>query len=190
MMHVHAKERKERRRAARFSDYFWFGKAWVCRDDAGQLRRLWAPAAASVTDNPAHDAMPVEQYRALQQSIAKRSRDSKTLQRFGWVMLIGGVAAVASNMRPLFQTPHSPSTWFAVLFGALIAFAGWLAIRGVGGDREAIAASLREAGRCPSCAYDLSGTPAGGDGLTRCPECTAQWHRGEAPSGAADAAAT
>jgi hypothetical protein len=96
--------------------------------------------------------------------------------------LLGGltVAATGAGVRALLTSVGVTGPWHAFAAPLLTGLAMWplwapisIAVRR--SHAEDIRIAYLDSGRCPSCAFNLSGLPGGEEGLTGCPECGTVW---------------
>lgn len=158
------------------ADFFWCAKRWVTTDDAGREVRLFEARAAELVRNPGEGVMSGEAYRRLRADIRSRSKSASMLRVFGWLMIVvGGYQLYSVAMS---GAAYGVRTVSAVDLGqaVFLLLIGMYSLRWLGTDRKAVEASLRAAGRCASCGYDLRGIEAGAAGRRVCPECRAEWN--------------
>jgi len=151
----------------------------VHTDDAGAPVSIWR---ASPVDPAGEAHLTADEFRTIRQAVAHRSFAFGIARPIAWFnACLALLCFLAYALPNLLTGQWAEATHGTLLSAGLFAFAVFV-LRGVGSDENAIAAVLRARGRCASCAYDLSATPAdAGDGLTRCPECSARWRIGTKP---------
>jgi hypothetical protein len=121
--------------------------------------------------------------------------------RFGWIfsavflacllllpLILSASAAPAFILPPTIPPPPPPAAHpnsvlsFSIALN--LAYGAAILLSPIGARRRGIAAMLAcfRCRICPGCGYSLAGLAADGEGITRCPECSAAWRLPEYPN--------
>lgn len=126
---------------------------------------------------------------------ARQARVTKAAQNVKMQMppshVLKSVAYLAPVVILISCVPAAMSFWWrapwwvtiaaAIPIGVVPSIVTILVLRHIGAAQ--IAEALCLASLCASCGYELTGTPPDPDGITKCPECGADWRLPEDRSG-------
>ena len=150
------------------ADLFFMGTAWRIEDDAGRVVPLKTPSGNDI---------PGEAVDAISGVFTPGSFTPARLLRFAIGFLVLIACAVSGALLAKYLRGVGVHPWVAmtpqiigISIGVLVG-SFFVDYR----DKAAYARVFLDVNRCPSCGYDLTGTPADAVGLRPCPECGAAW---------------
>lgn len=154
---------------------FWYGQDREISDHAGEVCQCFSPSVFGMGKNAGTGAMTRSEYRSFVRGLRSRHIESFVTKAVGVLAALFAIRIGTEAVTQLAALGMKVEAFLRLACAIAMAVFAVYCFTCPGVRRDKLRAELLRAGRCASCAFDLTALPPASDGFVRCPECSARW---------------